>query len=89
MSFRPRRTAVETEVMLRLVLLFQANPVALSDPALSKLIDEALRGEDHDWRPSPRALRRELQRRSASELDLKAVDNGPRVLPTDDSEALP
>lgn len=89
MSFRGRRSSSKTEVLIFLVSRREADPIARSHKVLSKFIDEALQGTGYDWKPSPAALLRELQRWSASERGPNEAGNDSRVPPADDSEALP
>jgi hypothetical protein len=89
MSFRALESSAKTEVLLFLLSRYEVEPVALSDAALSRFIDQTLQGTNFEIRLSPRLFRRVLKQWSASERGPKAAGNDPRVPPADDGEALP
>ncbi|TCU63751.1 hypothetical protein EDE08_11896 [Bradyrhizobium sp. R2.2-H] len=90
MSFRALERLSKAELLSFLVSRYDADPVARSNAALSRFIDEILEGADLDWRPSPRRLCRALQRRGDPKRNMTLVlGNDSRVPPADDGEALP
>lgn len=89
LPLRGRLSLSKTEVLILLVSRLEADPIARSHKVLSKFIDEALQGTGYDWKPSPAALLRELQRWSASERGANAAGNDSRVPPVEDGEVLP
>ncbi|GAA0004740.1 hypothetical protein [Bradyrhizobium diazoefficiens] len=89
MLFRSLDNSSKTELLTFLVSRYDANPVALSDVAISRFIDANLRASGFDVRVSPSMFRRVLKLWNSPEGSPMATDNDPRFPPVDDGEALP
>ncbi|TFV43226.1 hypothetical protein [Bradyrhizobium niftali] len=90
MSLRALESLSRAELLSFLVSRYDSDPVARSNAALSRFIDEILEGADLDWRPSPRRLRRALQRGGDPKRNMTSVSgNDSRVSSAGNGEALP
>jgi hypothetical protein len=88
MLFRALASAAKNELLLILVSRYEADPVGLSDAALSRFLGDTLPSAGYTGRLSPRFFRRVLKQCHASERGPKAAGNDPRD-PSADDRSLP